>query len=142
MNIHNILVVCVGNICRSPMAEHFLKQVLSTPKIHSAGLAAVVGNPADNKAIACMDQHKIDIRTHIAKQINEKNIKQADLILVMTHKQCQHIEQIWPYAKGKVFRLGHWQDQNVDDPYQHDQIFFEHTCDLIRNYVLDWSQHL
>lgn len=142
MNINNILVVCVGNICRSPMAEYFLKQQFPAPKIHSAGLAAVVGNQADGKAIACMDQHKIDIRTHIAKQIDEKIVRQADLILVMTHKQCQHIEQMWPYAKGKVFRLGHWQDQNVDDPYQHDQDFFEHTCDLIRNFVLDWSQHL
>ena len=140
--INHILVVCVGNICRSPMAEYFLKNSHSYIQVQSAGLAAVVGKPADDKAIASMTLRQIDINAHIAQQISEKLIKKADLILVMTHKQQQHIEYTWPYSKGKVFRLGHWQDQNIEDPYQHDQEFFEHTCDLIQNYVLDWSQHL
>lgn len=142
MMIHHILVVCVGNICRSPMAEYFFKHIHSGLQVQSAGLAAVVGKPADDKALISMTRRHIDISTHIAQQINEKQIRQADLILVMTVQQRLHIEKTWPYTKGKVFRLGHWQDQNVEDPYQHDQAFFDHTCDLIQNYVLDWSQHL
>jgi protein-tyrosine phosphatase len=69
----------------------------------------MVGHHADEKAIHCMDQFNIDMRPHIAKQINASLIKQADLILVMSTNQAQHIEKQWPFAKGKVFRLGHWQ---------------------------------
>lgn len=142
MQIQNILVVCVGNICRSPMAEFFLKQ--SHPDLHisSAGLSAMVGHSADNKAIACMDGLNIDMRSHVARQINAELIKKADLILVMSKNQLQYIEQKWPFAKGKVFRLGHWQAQNVPDPYQHDQAFFDETCKNIQAYANDWQSHL
>ena len=75
MQIQNILVVCVGNICRSPMAEFFLKQSHPDLKIESAGLAAMVGHSADNKAIACMDALNIDMRSQIARQISAELIK-------------------------------------------------------------------
>ena len=142
MQIKNILVVCVGNICRSPMAEYFLKNQNPNLNIESAGLSAMVGHQADVKAIACMDELHIDIREHIARQINAELIKQADLILVMSKNQSQHIEQKWPFAKGKIFRLGHWQSENVPDPYKHDQAFFDETCKNIQAYVKDWQSHL
>ncbi len=142
MSINNILVVCVGNICRSPMAEYFLKHNHPNLNIESAGLSAMVNHPADDKAIACMDDLSIDIRPHTARQINAELIKKADLILVMSKNQSQHIEQKWPFAKGKVFRLGHWQGQNVPDPYKHDQAFFGETCKNIQAYAKDWQSHL
>lgn len=142
MQIQNILVVCVGNICRSPMAEYFLKNARPDLHIESAGLSAMVGHQADDKAIACMDNKNIDMRAHIAKQINAELIKKSDLILVMSHNQQKHIEQTWPFAKGKVFMLGHWQNINVPDPYKHDQAFFIETCDNIQRYVIDWQSHL
>lgn len=142
MQIKNILVVCVGNICRSPMAEYFLKNQNPNLNIESAGLSAMVGHQADDKAIACMDEFHIDIREHIARQINAELIKQADLILVMSKNQSQHIEQKWPFAKGKIFRLGHWQSENVPDPYKHDQAFFDETCKNIQAYAKDWQSHL
>ncbi len=141
MQIKNILVVCVGNICRSPMAEYFLKEAHPDLHIESAGLSALVGHAADDKAIDCMNAKNIDMRIHIAKQINAELIKQSDLILVMSHNQQKHIEQTWPFAKGKVFRLGHWQGQNVADPYKHDQAFFNETCSNIQSYVSDWQSH-
>ena len=142
MNIQHILVVCVGNICRSPMAEYFLKQQFPQIDIESAGLSALVGQFADSKAISCMDQHKIDIRSHIARQINIHHIKWADIIFVMTQNQQKHIETMWPFARGKVFRLGHWQNQNVTDPYQHDQTLFNEICCRIQTFSLDWQSHL
>ena len=142
MQIQNILVVCVGNICRSPMAEYLIKRQHPDLQIDSAGLSAMVGHTADDKAIACMDTLDIDMRSHIAKQINAELIKKADLVLVMSSNQQKHIEQKWPFAKGKVFRLGHWQGQNVPDPYKHDQAFFEETCRNIQSYVADWQSHI
>lgn len=142
MQLRNILVVCVGNICRSPTAEYMLKKNHPNLHIESAGLSAMVDHYADEKAIACMDAVGIDIREHRAKQITADLIKQSDLILVMSNNQLKHIEQKWPFAKGKVFRLGHWQGQNVPDPYQHDQAFFEETCRNIQSYVTDWKSHI
>ncbi|MBP5993270.1 MAG: low molecular weight phosphotyrosine protein phosphatase [Acinetobacter sp.] len=142
MQIQNILVICIGNICRSPMAKYLIALQHPTLKVDSAGLSAMVGHPADDKAITCMDTVGIDIREHRAKQITADLIKQSDLILVMSINQQKHIEQKWPFAKGKVFRLGHWQGKNVPDPYQHDQAFFEETCRNIQSYVADWKSHI
>ncbi|MEK5754869.1 low molecular weight phosphotyrosine protein phosphatase [Acinetobacter sp. RIT592] len=142
MQIRNILVVCVGNICRSPMGEFFLKKNHPNLHIESAGLSAMVGHSADDKAIASMARKSIDMSSHVAKQIDAHLIKTADLILVMSSNQQKHIEKTWPFAKGKVFRLGHWQGHNVPDPYKLDQAFFEETCNNIESYVSDWQSHI
>lgn len=142
MQIRNILVVCVGNICRSPMAEYLLKHKYPELNIESAGISGLTGYAADDKAIQCMDALNIDMRTHVARKLNAEMIKKADLVLVMSNNQQKHIEATWPFAKGKTFRLGHWQGQNVPDPYQHDQAFFDQTCLNIQSYVADWASHI
>ena len=142
MQIQNILVVCVGNICRSPMAEYFLKQQYPQLHIESAGISGLTGHAADQKASLCMQRLGIDMSAHIAKKLNANLIKKADLILVMSQNQQKHIEQTWPFAKGKTFRLGHWQGRNVPDPYQHEQAVFDDTCQLIQNCISDWKKHI
>lgn len=142
MQIQSILVVCVGNICRSPMAEYLLKQDYPQLTIESAGISGLSGHPADDKAQLCMQHLGINISGHIAKKLNAEHLKKADLILVMSKNQQAHIEQTWPFAKGKVFRLGHWQNKNVPDPYQHDQAFFDETCQLIQQCVTDWKNYI
>ncbi|OBY72555.1 low molecular weight protein-tyrosine-phosphatase [Acinetobacter gyllenbergii] len=142
MDIKTILVVCVGNICRSPMAEYLLKQQHPELQIESAGISGLIGHAADDKAQLCMQRLNIDMSLHIAKRLNAELLKQADLILVMSNNQQKHIEQTWPFAKGKVFRLGHWQNKNVPDPYQHDQVFFDNTCQLIQQCVTDWKNYI
>ena len=142
MQIRSILVVRVGNICRSPMAEYLLKQDYPQLMIDSAGISGLSGHPADDKAQLCMQHLGIDISGHIAKKLNAEHLKKADLILVMSKNQQAYIEQTWPFAKGKVFRLGHWQNKNVPDPYQHDQAFFDETCQLIQQCVTDWKNYI
>ncbi|MFU9047305.1 low molecular weight protein-tyrosine-phosphatase [Acinetobacter tibetensis] len=142
MHIQNILVVCIGNICRSPMAEYFLKQEFPQLHVESAGISGLIGHNADDKAILCMQRHGIDMQAHIAKKLNADLIKKSDLILVMSQNQQKHIEQTWPFSKGKTFRLGHWQGKNVPDPYQHEQAVFDDTCQLIQNCINDWKKHI
>lgn len=142
MKINTILVVCIGNICRSPMAEYFLKQEYPDLYIESAGISGLNGHAADEKASLCMQRFGIDMSKHIAKKLNAELIKKADLILVMSHNQQKHIEQTWPFAKGKTFRLGHWQSKNIADPYQHDQTVFDETCKLIQNCIADWKKYI
>lgn len=142
MHFKNILVVCVGNICRSPMAEYLFKRSYPQLNIYSAGIAGMIGHAADAKAQHCMQLIGIDMSGHIAQKLNAELIKKSDLILVMSSNQLKHVEQTWPFAKGKTFRLGHWQSKNVHDPYQHDQAFFDETSQLIQSCVADWIKHI
>jgi len=143
---NNILIVCVGNICRSPMAEALLKSTLSTrPNVYqvsSAGIGALVGHPADNKAKQLMIEKGIDISGHRADQLNEDMIRKADIILVMESAHKQAIEAKQPSAKGKVFRLGEWGDFDIPDPYQRDSIIFESVLRLIDLGVNQWLKKL
>ncbi|WP_425918235.1 low molecular weight protein-tyrosine-phosphatase [Acinetobacter sp. TSRC1-2] len=142
MQIQNILVVCVGNICRSPMAEYLLKRQYPQLHIVSAGISGLTGHAADEKAILCMQRLGIDMNPHIAQKLNTELIKKADLILVMSQNQQKYLEQTWPFSKGKTFRLGHWRDRNVADPYQHEQLVFNETSQLIQDCISDWTQHI
>jgi protein-tyrosine phosphatase len=142
MQFKNILVVCIGNICRSPMAEYFLKQQYPQLNIESAGISGLVGHQADEKAKLCMLRLGINMQPHIGRKLSAEHIKKADLVLVMSHNQQKHIEQTWPFAKGKIYRLGHWQNRNVPDPYQHDQTVFDETCQLIQQCITDWKPYI
>lgn len=142
MDIKNILVVCIGNICRSPMAEFLLKQDYPDLNVESAGISGLTGHPADDKAQLCMQRLNINISAHAAKKLNAQHLKKADLILVMSKNQKSHIEQTWPFTKGKVFRLGHWQNKNIPDPYQHDQAFFDEIFQLIQQCIVDWKNYI
>lgn len=125
MTFDNILVVCVGNICRSPIAEALLKQQYPQKNIDSAGLSAIVGNPVDPNSQAVMEPYNIDMSLHIAKQVNENLVMKADVIFTMSDGQTKWIEERWPYCRGKTFKIGHWIDKEVADPYQHDISLFE-----------------
>lgn len=95
MQFKNILVVCIGNICRSPMAEYFLKQKYPQLNVESAGISGLIGHQADEKAQLCMQRLGIDMQSHIARKLNAEHIKKADLILVMSQNQQKHIEQTY-----------------------------------------------
>ena len=129
MSFNNILVVCVGNICRSPMAAALLSRQYPKKYIDSAGLSAVVGHHADDKAIATMSAtDSVDdlyMSKHIAKQINESLVVKADIILTMSDSQSKWIEDQWPHCRGKTFRIGHWIDKDIADPYGHSETAFE-----------------
>jgi len=140
---NNILVVCVGNICRSPMAEAILKDALSkTYHVSSAGIGALVGHKADAKAIQLMMARGLDISPHRACQLNNEMIRKADLILVMELAHKMDIEAREPSAKGKIFRLGEWGGHDIPDPYQLDLKAFESALAQIDQGVSQWIKKL
>lgn len=143
----NILVICVGNICRSPMAEGLLKSAIATANkgdcvVSSAGLSALVGQPPDTKACQLMMEKGIDISGYRARQVSKDMIRKADLILVMESAHKIAIEQNEPSAKGKVFRVGEWGGFDISDPYRQELPAFKKSLSLIEQGLALWMQKL
>lgn len=140
--IRRILVVCIGNICRSPMAEGLLKQALPGAQVSSAGLAALVGFGADPIAVEIMADVGIDITAHRARMLNDAITREADLILVMDEQQVQQISKQYPYARGKVFRLAAASKQDIHDPYRQSPEVFQAVYAVIENSVNEWVKRI
>ena len=139
MAFDNILVVCVGNICRSPMAEALLKQRFPNKNINSAGVGALVGHPADPAALEIMTEQQLDITKHVAKQLDEILAKKADIIFTMSDGQTKWIEERWPFCRGKTFKLGHWKNKDIADPYKHEMSAFETAYQDIVESLEQWA---
>ena len=142
----NILIVCVGNICRSPMAEYSLRHMINKNgidiRVSSAGLGALVGHAADEYAIEIMREHGIDGAAHRARQLDGDMVKQNELILVMEHWQMKEIESLYPYARGRVHLLGKWADTEISDPYKKPKDAFVHAFEKINKACDQWCNKL
>jgi len=140
-----ILIVCMGNICRSPMGEALLiRQLSAQPQmsVTSAGISALVGYPADEIAQALLLELGIDISAHRARQLTSAMLRQTDLVLVMETSHKRAIEMIDPSARGKIYRLGEWGGFDIPDPYRQPRAAFEESLRLIQRGVMDWSTKL
>lgn len=140
--MQNILTVCIGNICRSPVAEAMLKVAFPEKNIWSAGIAALEGHPADDTAQSIASEHGLDLSAHRAQQLTSYMCTQADLILVMETGHKQEIEQLYPFTRGKVHCLGHMgpgKQVEIADPYRKDRAAFELSHQLITDGVRHWS---
>ena len=146
MAVKSILMVCRGNICRSPMAEgfftHQLTKIQSPITVSSAGISALVEHPADESALAVMNKNSIDLSSHRARQLSETIVKKADLILVMTHSHLKTIAGQYLSAKGKTFLLGCWQRFEINDPYQLNTAAFEKVYQQIELAWQDWKSRI
>lgn len=140
--MNNILVVCAGNICRSPMAEVLLRQAMPNKHIDSAGIVGLVGYPADPMAKECIAELGLSLEDHVAKFLDQFLLRKADVILAMDKEQVSIIERKWPFTRGKVFRLGHWIDVEIADPYKKPREAFIEARGLIEKCVTSWAEHL
>lgn len=141
-----ILVVCTGNICRSPMGGYLLMQhaveANAEVKVASAGICALVGHCADPLAIEVMSEHGFDITAHRAQQLTQTLVKEFELILVMERWQQQEIERIYPYARGRVHLLGKWEGMEISDPYKKPKASFIEAFEKIDKACKEWCNRL
>jgi len=104
-----ILTVCTGNICRSPMAEIMLRHALrDIPGIGlaSAGTNALVGHPMPPEARAVLEGLSLtDEPPHVAQQLTTDLVQRSDLILALTREHRRRVVQLDPSATRRVFTL-------------------------------------
>jgi protein-tyrosine phosphatase len=108
--VATILVVCTGNICRSPMAERFLRHALEDRRIEgvtveSAGISGLDGHPAMPESVAALGERGIDLSEHLARRVDRRMIESADLILAMTSEHREAVEDLVPRAADRTFTL-------------------------------------
>jgi len=141
----NVLVVCVGNICRSPMAEAMFRQRVQNDRIviSSAGTHAMLSSTIDPFAKAVLQVNGVDPHGHRSRQIDRQMLHDADLILLMEHRQMQSVLKLAPEVRGKTFLIGKWQQEmEIADPYRRPQLAFEQTYELLSRCVDDWLPYL
>jgi protein-tyrosine-phosphatase len=123
--VTEILVVCTGNICRSPMAEALLRKQLSERglveiQLASAGTGAWDGEPASEGAYLVSLEHGLDLSAHRARLLTRELVASARLILTMSRHHRMRAEQLG--GGGKTHLLGEYagrtgEDAEVRDPF-------------------------
>jgi len=142
-----ILVVCVGNICRSPTGEYLLKQYLPEKAINSAGIATeksgLSGKAADKTANHMATENGCSLDGHKAQQLTRALCSEYDLILAMEKGHIEAITQIAPEARGKTMLFGQWIGQkDIPDPYRQSKEAFQHAYQLIENSAKAWANKI
>ena len=127
VSIRNILFVCTGNTCRSPLAAGFLKKLLAGKSLYqieisSAGLTALPGSPPSFQTLRVAQQNSISLEEHQARLITPEIIDNADLIVVMEPAHQQQLLDRYPRAAGKTLLLRHFarygsRKRGIHDPY-------------------------
>lgn len=142
-----ITFVCSGNICRSPMGEGILKKILKKTifkniiEVNSAGTLNLQHSPAHLHAVKVSEENNVDLHSHISKHLQDKIVRESNIIIVMALDHYTHLRRNYPDFKKKIILLKQWKQSkmlsnpSVSDPIGHDEKYFQNTFKEISNEI-------
>ena len=130
-----ILTICLGNICRSPMAGGLLRERLRREgrlgEVRTAGLSDHSGRPPVNHAVQAMREIGIDIGDDYSKPLTAALVDWADVIVPAEEWHAHQVFSRHPEAAPKLRRLAH----DITDPYGRDLDVYRKTRDHLRQLI-------
>jgi protein-tyrosine phosphatase len=133
--IRRVVVICHGNICRSPFAAGLLAQRAPALEVRSSGLHAAPGRPAEAAATRAAAAFGVDLAGHAARTMDAADAAWADLVLGMEGHHVAAVRAAWPEARRKTLLLGDFlpgPPYGIEDPWGRDDAFFAETFERIR----------
>ncbi len=132
--IQKIVVICHGNICRSPFAGIDLATRNAGVKVRSAGRAAGSCHPAEPGARRAARNFDIELINHASQPFTDEDVEWADMILAMQGRHFAAIRRRWPEGTDKTHLLGDFFSGGpflIADPYGHEDEIFAAVFDQI-----------
>ncbi|ANU27467.1 low molecular weight protein arginine phosphatase [Planococcus versutus] len=133
----NILFVCTGNTCRSPMAEAILSAKQGDKiEARSAGIYAGI-EPLTKNAQTVLVQQGISF-DHMSNPLDIESLKWAELILTMTHSHKMTVLQVYPEAATKIYTIAEFADgstKDISDPYGGSLALYKKTFDELQSLI-------
>ena len=138
-----LLIVCLGNICRSPLAEGALRARIEASslagqvQVDSAGTGDWhAGEPPDPRAVACARKHGVDVSMLRARQLCQRDYAEFDWLLCADDQNVRDVLRQAPSSsRAKVALLTEWAGVHdgcaVPDPYTGGPAEFEHVWRLV-----------
>jgi glycine hydroxymethyltransferase len=140
--VKNVLFVCTGNICRSPIAEGLFRRLLGNRKdieVASAGVHAVRGQPPSLYAVEVCEEDGVDIRNLRSQPLTAALVDQATHIFAMTGAHVETIHMLFPHGAEKTFLLREFEEpgatvwRDVPDPIGLGRDVYEVCARTIKN---------
>lgn len=142
-SVKRILVVCVGNVCRSPIGERILTERLPHIDVSSAGIGALVGHEANSLSAEVAANRGLSLEGHVARQFTGPLGQDSDLVLVMEPGHRREIGRQAPHLLGRTMMFDHWTERaGIPDPYQKSRKHHEAAFDLISAAADAWVERL
>lgn len=120
----NILFICTGNTCRSPMAEGYLRNLVERSgekniAVLSAGLMAMPGQPASPYSIEILKEQGIDIESHRSRNVERSFVEASTWVLTMTESHKQMLIHQFPEFTDKIKTLSEFigESGEIQDPF-------------------------